>query len=127
MSNLVVVVPLKEGAHERARALLAEGPPFDLERTGFDRHEVFLTDREVVFVFEAPGSSATLKLPGEDPSLWRVAAAWQPLMAGRPRKAETAYSWARPDLPEGVSYASTPGVGDSEGGDVFTPGAGGVR
>lgn len=125
MSNLVVVVPLKEGTHERAGALLAEGPPFDLERTGFDRHEVFLTDREVVFVFEAPGSPATLKLPGEDPSLWRVAAAWQPLMAGRPRKAETAYSWARPEPPEGVSYASTPGVGDSEGGDVFTPDAGG--
>lgn len=126
MSNLVVVLPLKKDAHERARALLAKGPPFDLERTGFDRHEVFLTDQEVVFVFEAPGSAATLKLPGEDPSLWRVAAAWQPLMAGRPRKAETAYSWARPEQPEGVSYAPTPGAGDSEGGDVFTPDAGGV-
>jgi hypothetical protein len=124
VSNLVVVLPFKEGAHERARALLAEGPPFDLQATGFDRHEVFLTEREVVFVFEAPGSSATLKLPGEDPSLWRVAAAWQPLMVGRPRKAETAYSWTRPEWPEGVSYAPTPGAGDSEGGDVFAPEAG---
>jgi hypothetical protein len=121
VSNLVVVLPLEEGAQERARALLADGPPFDLERTGFERHEVFLTDREFVFVFEAPGSPATLKLPGEDPSLWRVAAAWQPLMAGRPRKAETAYSWTRSERPEGVSYAPTPGAGDSEGGDVFAP------
>jgi hypothetical protein len=121
MSNLVVVLPLKEGAHERARALLAEGPPFDLERTGFDRHQVFLTEREVVFVFEAPGSAATLVLPGEEPSLWKVAAAWQPLMAGRPRKGETVYAWARAERPEGVSYAPTPGAGDSEGGDVFAP------
>jgi hypothetical protein len=127
VSNLVVVLPLKEGAHVRERrALLAEGPPFDLERTDFDRHEVFLTEREVVFVSEAPGSPATLKLPGKDASLWRVAAAWQPLMAGRPRKAETAYSWARPDRPEGVSYAPTLGAGDSERGDVFTLDAGGA-
>lgn len=121
MRNLVVVLPLKEGAHARARALLAEGPPFDLEGTAFDRHEVFLTEREVVFVFEAPGPAATLKLPGEDPSLWKIAAAWQPLMAARPRKGETVYAWARAERPEGVSYAPTPGAGDSEGGDVFAP------
>jgi hypothetical protein len=122
MSRLVVVVPLKDGAHEKARALLAQGPPFDLEATDFDRHEVYLTKREVVFVFESPGSSATLRLPGEDPSVWKAAAAWQQLMAEKPRKAETAYSWARPQNGEAVFFEPTPGPGDSEGGDVFAPG-----
>jgi hypothetical protein len=55
MSNLVVVIPLKEGAQERARALLAEGPPFDLEATAFDRHHVFLTSREDRLYVDARG------------------------------------------------------------------------
>jgi hypothetical protein len=123
MSRLVLVVPLKEGAYERARSLLAEGPPFELERTEFDRHEVFLTEREVVFVFESQGPTATLRLPGEDLSLWKAAARWQQLMAEKPRKAETAYAWTRPVDGEAVFFEPTPGPGDSEGGDVFAPSA----
>lgn len=124
MGRLVVVVPLKDGASEKARALLAKGPPFDLEATEFDRHEVYLSEREAIFLFETPGPSATLKLPGEDPSLWKVAATWQPLMAGRPRKALTAYSWRRAKDRGALSFEPTPGQGDSEGGDVFTPATG---
>lgn len=89
----------------------------------FDRHSVFLTEHEVVFVFEAPGEAATLSFPGEDPALWKAAAAWAECMAARPRKAETAYSWERGCEPEGVTYAATPGPGDSEGGDLFEPSA----
>ena len=100
MSRLVLVVPLKEGAHARVREILNEGPPFDLEETRFDRHQVFLTEREVVFVFEAAGPAATLELSAEDPELWRAGAAWQECMAARPRKAETAYSWERSAEPE---------------------------
>ncbi len=94
-SRLVVVVPLKEDSHEDARRLLDRGPPIDLESTRFDRHEVYLTRNEVVFVFESPGPAATLEIPGEDPGLWRVAAEWRKLMAGRPRTAETVYAWTR--------------------------------
>jgi hypothetical protein len=95
MSRLVVVVPLREGARARARELLDAGPPFELGGTAFDRHDVFLTEREVVFVFEAPGETATLELPADDPKLWKAAAAWRECLAGRPRKAEVAFSWER--------------------------------
>ena len=95
MSRLVVVVPLKEGAHARAKALVEEGPPFELEETEFDRHHVFLTQQEAVFVFEAPGSKATLSFPAEDVRLWKAAAAWAECMASRPRKAQTVYFWER--------------------------------
>ena len=97
MTRLVVVVPLKEGAGARARELLDEGPPFDLEGTGLDRHDVFLTEGEAVFVFEAPGETATLELPADNPGLWKAAAAWRECLAGRPRKAEIAFSWERRD------------------------------
>jgi hypothetical protein len=120
MSRLVVVVPLKEGAREDARALLTQGPPFDPEALGFERHEVYLTTREAVFVFKAAGP-ATLRLAGEDRMLWKVAAAWEKLMAGKPRKAETVFSWNRPCEGEAIFFDPTPGPGDSEGGDVFAP------
>jgi hypothetical protein len=95
VSSLVLVVPLNEGTRARAREILAEGPPFALEETGFERHEVYLTEREVVFVFASAGPSATLELTAEDPQLWKAAATWREIIAARPRKAEVAYSWER--------------------------------
>ena len=121
MSRVVVVVPLKEGVHEKARSLLAQGPPFELQATEFDRHEVYLTQREVVFMFDSAGTTETLRLLAEDPSLLRVAAAWQELMAERPRKAEIAYAWSRPENGEALFFEPTPGPGDSEGGELFPP------
>lgn len=95
MSRLVLVVPLREGTAARARALLAEGPPFELETTELERHEVYLTDREAVFLFETAGDEPPLQLRAGNPMLRQAAAAWRECMAGRPRKAETAFSWAR--------------------------------
>ena len=95
MSRLVLVVPLREGTAERVRGLLAEGPPFELATTHLERHEVYLTEREAVFVFEAPGETPPLELRAGNPALRTAAAAWRECMAGRPRKAETAFSWLR--------------------------------
>jgi len=94
MDQLVIVVPLKPGARAKARELIEQGPPFMLEETDFARHEVHLTDREVVFVFESP-TGPTLSLSGEDPELHRLADDWAALMDGRPRKAETVFAWTR--------------------------------
>ena len=46
----MTVVPFKAGAHEQAAELLDAGPPFEPGEAGFDRHAVYLTDAEVVFV-----------------------------------------------------------------------------
>jgi len=121
MSYLVVVAPLKAGMGERARELLAEGPPFDLEGSVFERHAVHLTDREAIFVFEGEGPSSTLVLSAEDPTIWRAAEAWQECFSERPRVARTAYSWERGNPSPEISFAPTPGPGDSDGGDVFPP------
>jgi hypothetical protein len=55
---------------------------------------VHLTDREAIFVFEAP-EGPTLSFPGEDPALHRLADAWTALMDGQPRKGETVFAWTR--------------------------------
>jgi hypothetical protein len=121
MGRLVIIAPLKDGKEARVRELLRGGPPFALEETAFDRHAVHLTDREAVFVFEGQGPSSTLELPGEETELWRAAEAWSECIAEQPRVARTAFSWQRVEGPEGVSFEPTPGVGDSEGGDVYSP------
>lgn len=120
VSRLVIVAPLRPGSREQALRLLEHGPPFELGESGFDRHQVYLSDREAIFLFEADGDAA-LRLPAEDLELMRAADAWRECLAGAPRVASEAFSWERVVTPEGVSFAPTPGPGDSEGGDVYPP------
>ena len=96
MSTFVVVAPLRPAAREAARQLLAEGPPFDPHAAGLERHDVFVTDREVVFVFEGPDAKKKVEKIAGDPGVWRAAARWGEVLAGRPRIAESAYVWTRP-------------------------------
>ena len=119
-SRMVVVVPVKESAREQVRALVAKGPPFDLPSSGLDAHHVFLTEREAIFVFEAVDRSALERLVA-NVDVWAAAEAGREYVLGEPRLAEDAYSWTRSDVPEGVSFAPTPGPGDSDGGDVYPP------
>jgi len=96
MSRLVVVAPLRPGGDARARELLEKGPPFDLEDSPFEWHEVFVTPQEVVFVFEGTASAGeTLSLAAEDPGIWRAAKDWADCLDGRPRIARSAFSWKR--------------------------------
>ena len=96
MSALVVVAPLKPGSHERAKELLDAGPPFSLEDSRFDSHEVFLTTNEVVFVFEGKADAGeTLTFDADDPIIGRAAQAWRECIDGRPRVALAAFSWKR--------------------------------
>jgi hypothetical protein len=90
-----VVVPLREGALEAVRALVAQGPPFDPRAAGLTRHEVLLTEREAIFAFEAADEDALPALL-ERLDLLAHAAEWQGLVAGPPRVADLAYAWDRP-------------------------------
>jgi hypothetical protein len=120
LSNLVVVLPIRPGARDRARDLLRHGPPFDPDEAGLERHQAFVTDAEAVFLFEADSREAVERL-ADDATLWEAAEGWTELVAGPPRLAEGAYSWVRPHLPDTTSFEPTPGPGDSEGGDVYEP------
>jgi len=121
MSRAVVVLPLKQGMNTRAAEMLHHGPPFDPSEVGLARHQVFLTENEVVFLFEAHDLDAAERLIG-DGSFWKAAVAWEDLVAGPPRIADDAYSWVRPRVPDDLSFAPTPGQGDSDGGDLGAPG-----
>jgi len=117
---LAVVLPLKPVAQDQVRALLDTGPPFDPEAIeGLERHEVFLTGTEAVFVFESSLGMGALAALLANPQVWQTAGAWREHVGGPPRIAESVFSWSRAEEPENVSYLPTPGPGDSDGGEIY--------
>jgi hypothetical protein len=95
----VVVIPIRANAHDAVRALLDVGPPFDpAALPGLDRHEVFLTPDEVVFLFDSSFGTHAIEPLLADAALWKAAAAWHNHLAGPPRIADEVYSWRRTDV-----------------------------
>ena len=98
MQQLAVIARLKTGAEPRAAELIAGGPPFDPAESGLDRHAVYLSAGEVVFVFEGPEVEWIVDAMIENPFRWPLTAAfdeWRPLVEAPPRIARPAYAWAR--------------------------------
>jgi hypothetical protein len=92
---IAIVVPLREGMREVASEFLAEGPPFDPGAIGIARHRVFLTDSEVVFVFETDGELSALDRILAEPEFWSMVSAWGHLSAGEPRVGTMAFDWSQ--------------------------------
>jgi hypothetical protein len=101
LSQIALIGCLKPGARREALALIEQGAPFDLASAGFDRHSVFLSDREVVFVFEGPDVEWELDDITSDafhPALQEAFASWRPLVEGEPRVARGVFHWDRKAL-----------------------------
>ena len=106
MERLALVARLKPGSEPRARELIAKGPPFDLREGGFLRHSVFLSSREVVFVFEAPQVEWLVDSLVDEPFHWLRREAldeWRPLVEGQPRVAREQFFWEQDRPAEEVS------------------------
>jgi hypothetical protein len=68
-----IVVPLRKRALADAAALIEQGPPFDLAALGIERHDVLLSEREVIFLFEGAQLAETMQRLLRDPSVWQAA------------------------------------------------------
>lgn len=98
MEQLAVIARLKDGTSERARQLVANGPPFDAAEEGLIRHTVYLSSHEVVFVFEGHEVEWIVDNVVTEPFRWKVMQAfdaWRPIIDGEPRIARVAYAWNR--------------------------------
>jgi hypothetical protein len=99
MERIALIGRLKSGTEARAAELIANGPPFDLEAHKFERHTVFLSPGEVVFVFEGHEVEWLVDAMVDDPfegPLADALAHWAPLMDGTPHMARERYFWERP-------------------------------
>jgi hypothetical protein len=88
---LAEIRPGKRGDLERA---LAEGPPFELDREGFEHHEVFVGDADVVFAFTGPGAAAEFRRLAATPELFRHVIHMADILAA-PRLLERTFHWER--------------------------------
>jgi hypothetical protein len=93
--RVAIVIPLSPNGCARARELVEAGPPFDISALPLDRHDVYVTDAEILFVFEGSNVQQALTNLVRDPQVWRSAAAWKECIGGRPRLGEAEYSWTR--------------------------------
>jgi hypothetical protein len=92
---VAVVVPIRRGTAEEARRLVEEGPPFDVEHLGIERHHVFVSEREAVFYFEGDSAAAAVDAISRSPGVLKAAMRWRGILAGRPRLAEERFGWTR--------------------------------
>jgi hypothetical protein len=92
---VAVVVPIRRGTAEAARRLVEEGPPFDVEGLGLERHHVFVSEREVVFFFEGDNATAAAEALSRSPGVLKAAVRWRHILGGRPRLAEEQFGWTR--------------------------------
>jgi hypothetical protein len=91
--RLAVVARLRPGSRDRALEIIAEGPPYDLGDAGFRRHIVFLTEEEVIFVFEGLGIEELVRALVDDPTRSAAFSAWGPLLDGTPVLAREEFYW----------------------------------
>jgi hypothetical protein len=92
--RVVVVARLRQGGYEKAKGLIAGGPPFEPGQLGFERHAVYLSSEEVVFLFEGPSAARRLADMIDDMVTSASFGAWASLIKGTPRIAHEHYYWS---------------------------------
>jgi len=95
MKRVAVIAKLKPDTAAKAAELVASGPPFDPAAGGFERHAVYLSGDQVIFVFEGGDLSALAQDLARHPRGLAALGGWQPLIEGVPRVATEAYFWER--------------------------------
>jgi hypothetical protein len=97
VDRFVLVARLKPDGRRRAEELLAEHSAFGEEELGapVDRHSIFLSESEVVFLFEGEGAQASVRAIFNDPVSSTLVGHWLPLFDGPLHQASQAYVWER--------------------------------
>ena len=92
--RVALVVPIRPGSRAQAETLVAAGPPFDPSEFGLVSHAVFVTESEVVFLFEGAAGAFSEHL-AEAQAVWEAGESWLPLIDGHIRLGLQAYAWPR--------------------------------
>ena len=93
--SIAIVVPLAEGRCDVVREFLDEGPPFDPAAIGLEKHAVYLTEREAIFVFDTDQGVEAFERIVAESELWDVVGAWERCACEEPRVATAIYDWRR--------------------------------
>jgi hypothetical protein len=97
VDRFVLAARLKPGGRQRAEALLAQHAALGTEEleTAFERHVIFLSETEVMFLFEGEGTHEAVRAIFDDPVQSTLIGHWLPLFDGPLHRADEAYLWER--------------------------------
>jgi hypothetical protein len=93
---VVLLARLKDGARHRAEELVTDAARADAPEEAFERGTIFLSDSDVVFLFEGADADETVRSILDDPVTSNVITPWLPLFDGPLHRAREARSWATP-------------------------------
>jgi CBS domain-containing protein len=102
---------------EQVRTLLEAGPPYDLAEAGIDRHAVYLSAHEAVFVFEGPEIEWEVEDLADSffhPELQAALSGWRELLAEEPHIGRPVFVWER-----GVDGATLPARAPARVGELM--------
>jgi hypothetical protein len=97
VDRFVLAARLKPDGRRRAESLLAEHSALcakELE-AAFDRHAIFLSDTEVIFLFEGEDAHEAVRALFNDPARSTLVGHWLPLFEGPLHQVSEAYLWER--------------------------------
>jgi hypothetical protein len=97
VDRFVLTARLTPEGRARAETLLAEHSALGAEEleTALDRHAIFLSETEVVFLFEGESAHEAVRALFNDPVRSTLMSRWLPLFDGPLHRAPEAYSWER--------------------------------
>jgi len=95
MDRVVLVARLRPDARERARELLAEERATASSEGSVDRKAIFMSESEIVFLFEGPELEEWLRELFNDPVRSSDLGHWLPLFDGPLHRAPEVYLWKR--------------------------------
>jgi hypothetical protein len=97
VDRFVLAARLKADGRKRAESLLAEHSALGAEEfeDAFDRHAIFLSDTEAIFLFEGEGAHEAVRALFNDPARSTLVGHWLPLFDGPLHRVSEAYFWER--------------------------------
>lgn len=96
VTRVLVRVPVDAEEAVHVRELIRRGPPYELEgMPGLERHEVYVTDRDVLFFFEGTDPGFAIERIVRDARVWSALESWDAYVMGPPSVVEADYTWTR--------------------------------
>jgi hypothetical protein len=92
--QVAIVAEIRPGKRGELESLLEQGPPFDPALEGFEHHEVFVGDTDVVFVFTGPGAMSQLERMAASQALIPHVLKLSQMLAA-PRILHMTFEWGR--------------------------------
>jgi hypothetical protein len=95
--RVILLAALKPGARDRAMELLEEAADGEEHEAVTERQSVFLSDRDVIFLFEGEDARASVRELINDPVRSTFLGSWLPLLDGPLHRAYEAFFFERSD------------------------------